>query len=290
LPIEGDVIGVSRAEVARAVSMSPTNCAVGPDQAPTQLLKIIFAHHADALCRIFTRILRTGIHPEEWKESLVIPIPKAYKPTMSSPKSWRQIHLLSVFSKTLERIVLGRLEEAVDAQLSPTQFGTRRRRGVADVAAVLKSLFAQARERKLSCSLIVSDVEGGFDKVPPEALANLAIFPAAYRKWVFSWCAGRRARYRFNGRTSDLFFIPTGIPQGSPLSPYLFGMYVASINGQDALGIDSPSHMRLVLSYVDDFVLFLAARTERNLEKLAKDSFGELKDRAGALGLSFAGR
>jgi hypothetical protein len=110
----GHIPGIPRAELAHAISNSLNSCAVGPGEAPTHLLKSLFAAHPQALDRIFTDILRTGIQPEAWKNSLIIPIPKANKPDMNTPKSWRQIHLLSVFSKNLERAVLARMEDKVD--------------------------------------------------------------------------------------------------------------------------------------------------------------------------------
>jgi hypothetical protein len=67
-------------------------------------------------------------------------------------------------------------------------------------------------------------------------------------------------------------------------------MYVASINGQDALSIDTPSTIRLVLSYVDDFVCFMAARTEAKPQEWATSTFTEIEDRAKAIGHSFAAR
>jgi hypothetical protein len=56
---------------------------------------------------------------------------------MRTPNARRQIHLLSVLSKTLERIVNARLVEEVDHLLSPTQFGTRKHRGVQDAAELM---------------------------------------------------------------------------------------------------------------------------------------------------------
>ena len=49
--------------------------------------------------------------PTKWKDADVVPIPKAKKTTYTIPKSWRAIHLLWVVSKSLERIVLRRLQE-----------------------------------------------------------------------------------------------------------------------------------------------------------------------------------
>jgi hypothetical protein len=209
---------------------------------------------------------------------------------MRTPKAWRQIHLLSVISKTLERIVHTWLVKEVDDSLSPSQFGTRRHRGVQDAAELMRDWVSRCRGKKLRMCFLTTDLEGGFDTVVPERLAGMPGFPPRYRSWLLSWCTGRRGRYRFNGRTSEPRDIPSGIPQGSPLSPYLFAIYVAGISGQDMLEIDTPGTMRIVLSYVDDFVLLLASRTEKALEKLTNESFGILVDRARERDMTFAPR
>jgi hypothetical protein len=129
---------ISQAELAKAVSMSPNDCAVGPDGCCTRLFKAIVKRKPSETASIFTRILREGYHPAAFKSSIVVPIPKANKQTRKSAKSWRQIHMLSVFSKTLERIVLDRLEDLVEEKLSPTQFGTRKDRGCVDAHEVMR--------------------------------------------------------------------------------------------------------------------------------------------------------
>jgi hypothetical protein len=111
-----------------------------------------------------------------------------------------------------------------------------------------------------------------------------------YRKWFLSSCGTRRARFRFNSQISDPKLIPVGNPQGSPLSPYLFGLYVSSITGPDRISIDTPSTSRLLAGYVDDFVLSIAARTQAQLEKFAKISFEELVEREERIQLSFSTR
>jgi hypothetical protein len=139
-------------------------------------------------------------------------------------------------------------------------------------------------------SLLTTDLEGGFDTVVTGRLIGLLNFPPKYRKWLFSWCTGRKGIWRFNGRTSDRRDMSSKIPHGSPLCPYLFAINVAGITGPDMLEIDSPSTMRLVLRYVDDCVLLLASKTEKALEEITNQSFEILKDRAEQRDMTFAPR
>jgi hypothetical protein len=74
------------------------------------------------------------------------------------------------------------------------------------------------------------------------------------------------------------------------LSPYLFAIYVAGINGQDMLSLRTPGKMRLVSSYMDDFVILLASRTQESLKRLASQTWEIVKGRAAEVGLSFSAR
>jgi hypothetical protein len=180
------------------------------------------SYNPDKLCYIYTEILRSGLHPESWKEEIIVPIPKANKASMRDPKSWRQIHLLTILSKTLQRIVYSRTDEESDHLLSPTQFGTRMHRGVQDAGELMRNWVSRCRESKLRVSFLTKNIEGGFDKVVPQRLVSLPIFPDRYRRWFIYWCIGRKTRYRFNGRLSQILTISSGVPQGSTLSPHLF--------------------------------------------------------------------
>ena len=48
-------------------------------------------------------------------------------------------------------------------------------------------------------------------------------------EWVQRWAGRRRLNFGFNGRISKSYYVSGGIPQGSPLSPYLFAIYITDI-------------------------------------------------------------
>jgi len=63
----------------------------------------------------------------------------------------------------------------------------------------------------------------------------------------------RVVQFQFNGRVSRRYHINKGILQGSPLSPFLFGAYVADIM-RPCLR-HSPAIKCMVSSYMDDGVI-----------------------------------
>jgi len=138
------------------------------------------------------------------------------------------IHLLPTIAKVAERVMLGWI--AVEIELGPTQFGSQRQKGCHDMMATLYEFleYYKGHER----GLMSMDIEGGFDKIDTGLLCQLMAVRGCgltMCRWVARWASRRSVKFQFNGRLSREYYINQGIPQGSPLSPFLFGIYVADI-------------------------------------------------------------
>ena len=168
-----------------------------------------------------------------------------------------------------------------------SQFGSRRNRGTTDAMTTLLRWKKEARKRGHYQSNIVADVEGGFDKVDPETL-HQSTLDKKYISWIKSWARNRTMRMRINGGTDDeIYTLTQGVPQGSPLSPYLFCAHIAKVM-EDRI-TDEGSHTTMVISYVDDAAICVSARDKGKLEELAKKVWNEMKREAGNIGMDFAG-
>ena len=71
-------------------------------------------------------------------------------------------------------------------------------------------------------TLIATDIKGSFDQVFPSRLSNTDMDPL-YIPWIQHWATNKTMRFRHNNRL-DLtsYTVNRGIPQGSPLSAFLF--------------------------------------------------------------------
>lgn len=286
-----DIPPILPPEVSSALSLAPPSSASGHDQVSASLLNALHPAHPTCLSSIFTSVLRSGHHPASWKLATVVPIPKANKPTYTHPKSWRSIHLLSVVSKTLERIVLHRLQSTddytrSDRPVGPTQFGSRIRLGTSDAMQCYLRWKENAHSANHFTTLISANVEGGFDKVDPSRLSSTLLNPL-YTNWICHWASDRGMKFRPNHRLDHRVYTSNqGIPQGSPLSPFLFGAYIKTL--MDPRLIVSPDHSRLVISYVDDVLICISATSRSTVESLARTTWASLNSDAHNLGMSFA--
>ena len=192
---------------------------------------------------------------------------------------------ISTLSKILERIVAFRLLPLAQASglIHPNQCGPLPGLSTSDAVAAFRHDIGTAHRRVLKASTLLLDDKGGFDNVNPTKLAQIlrrAGIPRHLRAWVTSFLTERQVSLVFQGGPRDFLSVFMGTPQGSPLSPLLFLIYVSSFHEERVGGV--------VFSYVDDFAITVFSRSyytnARRLERWAT----LLVEKAASLRLSFS--
>ena len=207
-------------ELDSAIKRSPTNTGPGLDDIGYPFIRYWWKEKPDCLRQLVDYGLTKDI--PDWHSAEGVLIPKADKPRYDIVKSWRMIHLLPTIAKVVERIGVLRIAEHV--VMGQTQFGSRRKRGVHDAMSVVFEFLRHNEGFK--CAMLSMDVEGGFDNIDIDLLCDFLAArecPANLIHWVRRWAGNCVVRFRFNGRISKPYFVNCSIPQGSPLSPFLFG-------------------------------------------------------------------
>ena len=84
---------------------------------------------------------------------------------MSLCDNWREITLLSIPSKVLTRVILGRIKDAIDKDLRDEQAGFRKEISCTDQIPTLRVIIEQTLEWQSSLYICFVDFEKAFDSV-----------------------------------------------------------------------------------------------------------------------------
>ena len=103
---------IFKEEIKRAIKKLKLGKAPGFDNIPPDILKSDVSATTELLCGLLNKIWDTEEIPTEWKTGLLVKIPK--KGNLGECKKWRGIMLLSIHSKVLCRIILDRIQGALD--------------------------------------------------------------------------------------------------------------------------------------------------------------------------------
>nr|KAG5714221.1 hypothetical protein BaRGS_018438 [Batillaria attramentaria] len=221
LPINCDK--PSKAEIRKAIMTLKNGKAAGPDEIPAEAIKADTETAVNMLHSLFSKIWEKEEVPAQWKEGIVIKLPK--KGDLRDCSNYRGIMLLSVPGKVLNRILLERMREAVDPMLRDQQAGFRRNRSCADQIASLRIIVEQSLEWNSPLYINFIDYEKAFDSVDREALWKLLRHygvPGKIISLIQCTYQDMSCRIAHAGQLSESFEVKTGVRQGCLLSPFLF--------------------------------------------------------------------
>ncbi|VDP54861.1 unnamed protein product [Schistosoma margrebowiei] len=154
-----------------AINQIKSGKAAGPDNIPAEALKADVAATARILLILFNKIWDEEQVPTDWKEELLVKIPK--KGDLSNCYNYRSITLLSILVKVFSKLLLNRIKDSVDAQLRDQQAGFRMDRSCTDQIAILWIIVEQSIEWNSSLYINFIDYEKAFDSVERTTLWKL---------------------------------------------------------------------------------------------------------------------
>lgn len=224
---------ITAQDVRKAV-LNAGNTAPGLDEIPTKILQLAWPLIETRRVSLFQKCLTHGHHPTCFRTAILAIIPKPNKLDRSSPRSYRPIALLSVLGKGLERLIARNMSWlAITRQVVGKQrFGALPLRSSVDLTTCLTHDVEKALLAGKKASFLTMDVKGFFDAVLLGRLFRRLReqdWPDHLVRWVQSFTTNRSIKIRLDGKIGPLNSIGCGLPQGSPISPILFMLYIAPL-------------------------------------------------------------
>ena len=265
---------VYNALFGQAVEKAP-----GTDLLNFRAIRLLWRLDQARIITLVRQCLRLGIHPGVWKTAKGILLKKPGKSSYTVAKAYRVISLLKCLGKVVEKLVADLITDFAESQglFHRGQFGGRRQRSAVDaVACLIGEIESAWSEGKLGACLFM-DIKGAFDHVVRGKLIGGLRdtgMDGDLIRWVASFLIGRQALLVIDGHPGKETPISSGLPQGSPVSPILFVLYVRLLS----TAIETAVPGVRGLSFVDDQGLVTAAssvkeacRTLQHAAKVAID-------------------
>ena len=197
------------------------------DPIPLSLLHEITESLTIHLNNIFCESLESGTFTKSNKHALITPFLKKPNLDPQSLNNYRPISNLSIFSKTLERIVRKQLTSYLISYKIPHIFQSTYipYKSTETALAKISSDILTNLDNKNGTILAPLDLSSVFDTILIHHLTFIGITGTAH-KWLSSFITNRTSSVLVHSTSSYSRLVTHGVPQGSVLGPILFNIYI----------------------------------------------------------------
>ena len=161
VPNEGLTPAINRKEVEVALKGMKHGKAMGPDGILVEVWKSLGEEWVDMLLDLLQKIFEQEKMPEEWRDSVIVPIFKE-KGDIQDCRNYRGIKMISHTMKIWERIIDRRLRE--ETTIGEEQFGFILGRRTTDAIFAARQVIEKHREMQKELHLVFIDLEKWYDR------------------------------------------------------------------------------------------------------------------------------
>jgi hypothetical protein len=210
-------------EVEIAVGKLKSYKSQGTDQIPAEMIKAGGETLYSEINRLICSIWNKEILPQQWKESIIVPIYK--KGDKTDCNNYRGISFLSTAYKILSNILLARLTPYVNEIIGNHRCGFRRNRSTMDQIFYIRQILENKWEYNGTIHQLFIDFKKACDSIKREVLYNNLLefgIPKGLVRLI-KMCLDETYSYvRVGKHLTDKFPIQNSLKQGYTLWPLLF--------------------------------------------------------------------
>ena len=184
---------------------------------------------AEFICAILNCSINSGVFPDEWKCSKVIPLFKQGK--RRDLNNYRPISITPIVANVFERIIYDQIYTYLvdNSLLSNCQSEFRTLHSTVTALLEATNNWSYNIDQGNVNAVVFLDLKKAFDTVDHAILlSKLSVYGLGGHagNWFRSYLHNRNQKCYVNGHLASYRFLPCGIPQGTILGPLLFLIYI----------------------------------------------------------------
>ena len=240
---------VTKIETLEAINKLSNSSSQANDRIEALVIKAAATLLSDPITHITNLSIEKNKFCNKWKLGKVVPIFKGNPGSKLNPDNYRQISLLPVISKIVERQVQGQILQYMEStrQLNDNNHTYRKLLGTTTaMLEIADDIFEAADERRIAVTMAI-DQSAAFDCVRHKILdSKLEIynFSESTRTWINSYLGNRSQYVAVGAKKSSIKSVKQGVPQGSVLGPLLYIIYTNKLSEtiKDDINCQDSSH------------------------------------------------